>query len=734
MATIETSTDIIRSAETCTVSIARTWADDWQVVPHLFCNSLTWCAGPKVACADFEWRYGIGMRQGEQGFSQVPGMSLNGWWVKVEVSQAGGADPLYWYGIFQEIGTNPEGAWVSVDGTNRVPRGRQPLLAYGPEILLDTPITSSWYKYQGMEREVGRGLTFNENHHVRPSGGIDKKKHVEQPGNRSPSTGQWNTHLFAEDLSTGAVWTIRDIVCYLLAYHSPVAADGTAVIPFTLDFSGDALPDWGRPVVPMHGQSVRQLLGELISRQRCLGYTFELEEENGVRLRTFTFADTALFGSEGVNIPANPSQINLDFDIALDVESAHLKESMLDYYDAVEIIGARIVLCGTISGANETLVKHWTTAQATEYNEAAKNEADYSSLNVAQKAARNKLFRTSDRLKKVYCYFGLPAGLEPYVDLPESEDGQPLFPYVDGTEENSVLAGFYTADMRFLAQLPLKTTHDYSGTKISTNAVDDLTPPGYSWEYRPILVALKVKTKEGKTLGEGDRYVDVHKMSALADSELVDHGASLGFTCSVHVQENAPGIVVKVHNGEGQQELAGSDWTAADTTDKAPGGFDYKDDMLVTFAMEADYHVSVQWPETTDPARDFERIMRIDASHRFGLHWVAPGTVVEIRDGLLVRSDSGGFIRDDYDEMLDLAKLAWQWYGSYRQSFTLSYKQATCAIKVGDLITTIGAGDTLQNVRSVVTEIHIDFARSNKDTHRTTIHTSFGELDVLKLL
>ncbi len=115
------------------------------------------------------------------------------------------------------------------------------------------------------------------------------------------------------------------------------------------------------------------------------------------------------------------------------------------------------------------------------------------------------------------------------------------------------------------------------------------------------------------------------------------------------------------------------------------------------------------------------------------MHYVAPGTVVDLADGKPVYAD-GGLIRDDRPLLEQIARVAYEWYGRRRQALTLTYVGASNLFRVGDLITTIGSGATEEPIRTVITEIRIDLARDQGETHRTTIQTQWAELDVLRLV
>jgi hypothetical protein len=167
--------------------------------------------------------------------------------------------------------------------------------------------------------------------------------------------------------------------------------------------------------------------------------------------------------------------------------------------------------------------------------------------------------------------------------------------------------------------------------------------------------------------------------------------------------------------------------------DEIPPTFDWQSDMLATLAVVLP-PIQMQWPESAAGDPEFLRTLTIDASDYAALHYVAPQTVVAVEMGQLIRTNAGGLIRDDRDFLRRIARLAYEWYGRRRQALTISYRGATPFGKVGELITELGTGATNEPIRTVITEVRIDFAQNATDTHKTTIQTQWSEMDVLKMI
>jgi C-terminal processing protease CtpA/Prc len=55
-------------------------------------------------------------------------------------------------------------------------------------------------------------------------------------------------------------------------------------------------------------------------------------------------------------------------------------------------------------------------------------------------------------------------------------------------------------------------------------------------------------------------------------------------------------------------------------------------------------------------------------------------------------------------------------------------------LRIGDLIVEIGGFETTESVRTVVTELRLQFAGSENDRESCTLQTHWGELDVLRMI
>lgn len=722
---ILTSTDTIREARTATVSLKSSWSDDWEEVEFLWVDWVVWSASPTIPSAGLSWRYGIGMRQGETSFDTVEKQDVLQHYIKIEVEQGDGEDPLCWYGRIEEDARNPEGAMFE-DG-QRIATGPQTLVAYGLEILLERTrmITCQCASSAAMEKKLGHAIDFNA-----PNQSADN-------GNRTTVHGADGTYIFEGlDLKFADPWSSKDIVEYLLFYHAPRDANNTRKIPFQLDADAEKfLQSDDRPFVRTHGRTIKELLDEVMDRRRLVSYVLEVEDDT-VKLRPFTFAEHMITLPDNRIIRANDSQQSYDFDTAVDIESATVRRSAAVLYNQVVVQGARIICCGTIAKIDNSLDKQWAAAAENEYRTAATGAGDYASLERAEQQKRNRDYRKQDHLQRVYAYYGLPPGddWDGKVGDGEGAETNPLFPFEELDLDPQDHGAWVPASLVFERQLPLKTDHDYSENKIANDAVVDATPSEQHWEYRRPMVLIELKDQ--LNYDDTSRFAPVERLATCSGIEATGDGEGRTWCASVRMQEDNPGFVLRV-SGAPQHAIDSGMFVPIDSTDEVHGNFVWHA-LVATIAMKAWQHVEGRWPsekKLVQEAGDEDTIRRlwIDAGDKYQLHYVAPGTVVDLDDGELVKTTDGGFVHDDRDTLEALARVAYEWYGVERQTLQLTYLQAIGVAEIGDLVTTIGADETEEPIRTVVTEIRLDMGRSAEESHRTTISTQWAEMDVLQL-
>jgi len=719
MADIEITGETIRDVAAHRVYLKERWADGWVEQPHLYCDFVEFAAGPSKSTGGLGWKYGEGLRQGERVFGHVDPLDKLRHWVKVEIDQPDDddgdpTDPILWYGRVDEEGRNLRGPFA--DGLDaRQPAGGQRIVAYGMAQVLDRqPLAECWYRLAADdERRLGRFLEVNPQNQVADS------------GNRSDALGPRGTYLFAGNLTNAEKWSTRTFLEYLCKYHAPTDHLGNEQLQVKIDpDAAQYLFDWDAPELRIHGRTFKQVLDELIDRRRLLGYTLEVEVggghlgEDALVIRPFNYLDQVLDLPDWEVIPPNAHNYTLDFDASLDVGQASLKRSASQTYDQVTAYGDRLICCGTISAVDTTMVGHWTGADEIEYETAASALGAYPAADFPDmRQQMNADYRSQEHLRRVYSYFGLPDDWDGQVKNGVGGAAVDLFPYDELGLDSARFHGFYLPDLRCERQLPLTDTAQ--------------TPTDQKYEYLRPIVLIKLLDE----IAPADSYGHVERLAVCAEIEGCGEGAGRDFCLSVRNEEDGPGIVLKVSGSQPQHAIASADFTPLpDDPSESTAQYNWRDNLLATVAIKADYVIRASRPDPLVEPRDVVRTLALHAGRRAQLHYVAPRTVIGLGDDNQLVHHAGGFVRDDRTWLEQLAGVAWQWYGRQRQALTLSYRSATKYFEIGWLIATIGEGATLQTVNTVVTSIRVELAQNSNELHRTTIETQWAELDVLRLL
>lgn len=520
---------------------------------------------------------------------------------------------------------------------------------------------------------------------------------------------------------------------HLLAHFPPVDAGGTAAITWTLAGDVSAL-DYALPTLDIRGMSLFQVINKIVDRKRGIGWFFNSTSQS---ITIFTHTPTAISLPAGGSIPANSNQDTLDFDQAFNVGRAIVRTNSAAKYTQVRVRGARRGGLCTISNLDGTLVPGWNQATATDkttkYNQAASTQPGYSALSRAEKQARNDAFRQSDELRRVFSHFNLPSNWNGNAGDGLGGNFQAAIPHIDGDGNVSFVtpADHWPPGLRIAPYIPFLEAADYTG---GTSPVLT-TPSGTTPEYRRPFFAVPI-TQTRPEQGEGGsespvtRWVMIDKLGRLAESEQYGN-VGPGWSASVGVQREHPGLVLRVQ-GEGQQHLlAPQDFLAADDTDdwSANQFVDWRDGLATVYIV-GDEHVEAKYPlDSALGSEDFQHVLEISVPDAH-LDFVHPLTVVDVQDGQLVRFNANNWIRDDRLRLQNIARVAWEWASISRKTLDVTYRRDLDPnFQLGHLITQIGAAATLETVNTVITQVIYGIA-----DFQVSFKTHYGELDAAGLV
>lgn len=707
------------------------WADPWTLMsPKLWCNAAQWTAAPSLPVAELHWRYGIALEPGQHQFAaRFKESNRLRQYVKVEYDTFAvdpeATDPLRWYGSVEIELDDFQGVVERAVGGDVIAfaSGKNFFTCYGLEALLDTAFvtTSVVSKLEGGVAIVNRAIAFN-------AGGI---------GNMSPAPGPDGVYVFHHSREGAGTWSTWAAVNYLLKYHTPKDFNGQALLPFELGGVGlGALTPYDELNLPTQGKTLRELLNILIPRQRLAGWSLMPEDTAGgaIVVTPFTMTGTAIPleipSAPFWTIPANPLQYRLATEKDRGRELP-IKRSTADACDQVIVQGARRTSTATFSFYDGTLAKGWSDALETAYEAAASGEADYAGLELYEKMHRNEQARAADQFLPVYQRFVLPAAFAFLVG--DGLSGTPTNPLAPTDGDPLVANRLAADDLGFTIYLALQ--EGFENAVMPPTEVEE--PPHR--QQKPL-----VFYPRSDSTGPEPRY---RQIDAIGISAETPEAMDAGDVWSARVKVAEDGALWIDLEGEHPEDFAYADFTRLPDVDEDPallGQADFRQ-MLCTLTVEwSEYAVGI-CPLAAAPGRDIVRRFVIDAGDKYRCDYLCPNTIVGLTPatGELVRCDDGGFIRDDRDQLLAIARVAWCWYSVTRRSIVFETSLLNSSLRIGSFITAIGddavEGDVhTEEINSVVTSIEVrspsveGSGNPQPAVPQIKYETAYGELDVLK--
>lgn len=726
MADLGTPSGTFAAHPAATVEIKTNWEDAWLPVsdpthnaPHFRCDRVSFRVGPEIPTAAFSHRYGTGKPEENPAWEDF----LRKDWVGRYVRVSGAGLPT-WLGILTADADARAGALINSGGA-RVATGQQNFTAYGLELLLrvgDPPQTSFIDDGEPTPDvyEINRVIPFND--------GSGRRGDKPYRANASPNADPNGIWMFARELDgTERRWTAKEAIRYLLEHHAPRNIAGDVKVPFKLVDNGCL--DWPLGEVRYDGRLL-DTINAIIDRRRGIGWYLDIDTAptpDEMQIVCFSWTDTDIEEPAGTTIlKANPSQHNLDFDLAFNVREATVTTNAIQRYDKVVVKGARRGSVCTL-GLGDALEADWSSSEQLEYEAAASGETGYAALSSEEKAARNADWRATDKYRRVFSSFRIVDNWDGITDCggpdlawPPASPDRTVFPDLDANgDPTETSAQFWKDGLRIAKYIPLFQGVEYNLT---------IDPPAKPADFLPPIAVIKTHVAQSD-----DRFQHVERLDIAAETAFA--GRSVRWTANVDVRDDAPAILIDVIGGQ-QHYIGGPQFAAIDVDDEVPQDqlLDYFD-LKCTVYLLMDEHVEATYP-AAPVSGDVARVLRLHDPNAH-LDWMPEGTIVALENGLRMRSfadpqngsDKGIWLRDDRERLKQLARIAWEWYGQLRKTLSLSYRSLTPVLKVGDFITSVGAAETAEVIRTVVTGIDYDLSSGH-----TKLQTQFANLDVLGLL
>ena len=652
-----------------------------------------------------------------------------------------------WWGIIEDDARDSF-------GTSPVALGNQQFVAYGLERLLEKVVVDSAIVKSGArEFRIESALPFN----------VDSSKQFQLFGNRSPEELTDNTAKFGFsaapaggviDLPEPDTWDAIDAIDYLLGTHGQTDSEGTEIYPWVIvspvNDPSFSLLTWYEIAVRTEGKHVRQIINELVPRFRLVGYHVKWNDTvNQIELHPFSFNSEVIPMGSLNAIPQNNTLTTLDFDEALDVESAIVRNSVSHKSDLIIARGERRTSTFTAffatellesAGISEQMVFDWTSTQQGDYNTGvASLPGHVRSSTDEEELDRDVRFRGRNDMNSVFrrfrmssnwdgavlgfdtgqIYYAAPPFGGPDVVLVNGIvlDGviQPVDPFVFPFIFGQPLSHLRK---RWLPWMPLREDSQYDGSKIEDGVPNS---PGSAFQ-RPFLLI-------GTSAGNDPFRVEFgHRLSTNSDRS---------WSVRLSVRDSLMGVEVDVTSGDQHfiAQTGGGDFSPLNAVDSrhdpaTQKGLDYRT-ISITGTIELDSRIeSFAVIGTQRPPGEVENVKIVNVSG-MRLDYVVPSTVVDVDgDGQYLHSE-GGFVRDDRVLLNRIADMSAEWYGRDRQALTLTYKQLRTPVddldrrmQIGDLITTISTAHNKTDVNSVVTAIDMDVLAGE-----TTIETQYAVAD-----
>lgn len=363
-----------------TVETKADWSDDWTLKPELTAVSWGIHFGASHSTCELTRQYGRVKMPYEADFPSTDrtALDLSGHWVRVKIAGDNGMITAF-------IG-HIENNSTELLGTDPVPSGIQTWLAFGgAKILNKITIASAYF--------LNADATTSHVEWLPPMNKRDR--HGMVVGNQAAGSAQlyggpdlWSHYDYLQYLLTkfvqqpdGPTWTIGGQAQGILDKMTT-----------TIDF----------PAAP----NMLQMLEQLIPKKYGIDYAI-LPTDAGFEITIFALsARSSDFA--GATMPRNPNKITID---RSDISIADIKlvESDEERYDKIQVVGKRIVVCGTLLGAQqetdetEQLTPKWSAGLELKYWQANGLMADENTpIDAVEKERRQ------DKYRDVYAKFGAP--------------------------------------------------------------------------------------------------------------------------------------------------------------------------------------------------------------------------------------------------------------------------------------------------------------------------------------
>ncbi|MEM6981110.1 MAG: hypothetical protein AAF539_15730, partial [Planctomycetota bacterium] len=446
----------IEAAPRTTVWTKTSWSDAWGIDNRFMVLETRHAIAPSVATATLEYRFGESVQTpGTVAVRNLPKLTGRGYYVLIRHELAG-VEPRWWVGYADSP--------ITVAEYNDTVTGVQHVPCYGLERAFQyTEIRTT--VHDNPNADPGDSSTeiirSPESNVFNPTGMRPSNRSKDKLSGSSPFASYVFANPADDDLNW---WSTRDIFEHLIVWHLPTNDYGIGVIPFAASSDMSQLPAWDNPTIDPFGKTLFDVLSELLSADRMLGWCLQptisivgnVPSVDSVAIRPFTMLTQSLSLPSIGDLPANARIFNL-IDTGDDLTDSILQTDDTDSVDQVIVEGPPEIAICTLRHQDE-FVKDWTDDQEDDYELALTNAAGFDALDAYQKRDYVTFVRSNAKFRNVYRRFKIKD------DWNGECNEEPAFLNLnDPNDSNAITFVPYLGTLRVLPDLPLFRGVEYDG-------------------------------------------------------------------------------------------------------------------------------------------------------------------------------------------------------------------------------------------------------------------------------
>lgn len=701
------------------------WADPWTLRDDLLVQECVWTTAPAVSTATLEYRFGRVLQPGSTyGFDTYTPITAQGYYVLILYGSEDGI-PRSWCGYAESAVVVHRNASLAGDP----PSGIQHVPCYGFERALqyahitttvhENPDSTAATKWLRSEHPA----MFNSESH--------RTNESRFTGNRTENEVDLYTiagtmvqgHVLANPSSPNQKWwSTRDIFKHICLFHLPTGDRQRTVLPFSIPNDLTMLPDWDKPKLETETKKLFDVLTELLSADRALGWRLETiiapivafgatpPVVNELRIVPFTRL------SANLSLPSIGDMLANDdiIDWVSDLDGATDGELQFDDSETVSQIvvrGPREIGVATFTSENfETAVDDPFILN--DYNTKASSQAGWAGLEFWEKVEANEQERANPDYDALFTEYIIKPDWDGKVNIVPNIDT--VFEQIEG---NTYVP--YLGTAKFLPDLPLFANCDYSG------AVDPAVEEKGRFRL-PILIY-------------GDLLFGAFKAFHRLNIPLAAHSFQKPNALPIQVQvtpSDYRGTGIRISIGGAPKHCLDPDFVPndGDVENANPdvwGGWKLEY-FRFTMAMVGDRRPTYMIP--ANPTGDLIRRKVITLEHpSLELVRIAKRTAVGRNDDGSLKFSDGGILRNPMPQIEALARLAAANHIDARRNLQISSGHVLGNLQPGNMIGTYNT----QTAGTVINAIRILSSTSEGDSPpplTMTIQATTNPLDIVSLV